>query len=33
LAGQGARLVRIDDLRRCPAAAFERLRLTREDDA
>ena len=28
---QGARLVRIDDLRRCLAIAFERLRLTSED--
>jgi LDH2 family malate/lactate/ureidoglycolate dehydrogenase len=28
---QGARLVRIDDLRRCLAVAFERLRLTPED--
>jgi LDH2 family malate/lactate/ureidoglycolate dehydrogenase len=29
--GQGARLVRIDDLRRCLAIAFERLGLTSED--
>jgi LDH2 family malate/lactate/ureidoglycolate dehydrogenase len=28
---RGVRLVRIDDLRRCLAAAFERLQLTRED--
>jgi LDH2 family malate/lactate/ureidoglycolate dehydrogenase len=28
---RGARLVRLDDLRRCLAAAFERLRLTPED--
>jgi LDH2 family malate/lactate/ureidoglycolate dehydrogenase len=29
--GRGARLVRIDDLRRCLAVAFQRLRLTPED--
>jgi len=29
--GEGARLVRIDDLRRCLAIAFERLQLTPED--
>jgi LDH2 family malate/lactate/ureidoglycolate dehydrogenase len=29
--GEGARLVRIDDLQRCLASAFERLRLTPED--
>ena len=29
--GEGARLVRIDDLRRCLAGAFERLQLTPED--
>jgi LDH2 family malate/lactate/ureidoglycolate dehydrogenase len=28
---EGARLVRVDDLRRCLAAAFERLELTAED--
>jgi hypothetical protein len=28
---RGARLVRLDDLRRCLATAFERLRLTPED--
>ena len=28
---RGTRLVRIDDLRRCLAVAFERLQLTRED--
>ena len=28
---EGTRLVRIDDLRRCLATAFERLQLERED--